>query len=191
MRLIIYLDDMLVICDSQEELRENVLLIKDLFGVLGLTINEKKSQLEPSQEIVFMGYQLSTVTMTISLPVEKMQKIQQEALQLLKETIVSIWKIAAFIGMTNAARQAVTIALLFHRHLQALVNRALYLADSPETMKQKYHLQVDLTAKAREDLFWWSREATSHNAATIRVPPSDIVIEQMHLIWDGVQVVRN
>ena len=41
-RLIIYLDNMLVICNSQEELRENVLLIKDLFGVLGSTINGKR-----------------------------------------------------------------------------------------------------------------------------------------------------
>ena len=29
MRMIIYLDDMLVVCNSQEELRECVLLIKD------------------------------------------------------------------------------------------------------------------------------------------------------------------
>ena len=185
MRLIIYLDDMLVICNSQEELRENVLLMKDLFGVLGLTINEKKSQLEPSQEIAFLGYQLSTVTMTISLPMEKMRKIQQEARQLLKETTVSIRRIATFIGMTNAARQAITIAPLFYRHLQALVNRAQLLADSPVAMRQKYHLQVNLTAEAREDLVWWSREATSHNAAPIRVPPPDIVIETdaSHLGW--------
>ena len=56
MRLIMYLDDMLVVCNSQEKLRENVLLIKDCFGILGLTINEKKSQLEPLQEMMFLGY---------------------------------------------------------------------------------------------------------------------------------------
>ena len=44
-------------------------------------------------------------------------------------------------------------------------------------MRQKYHLQVDLTAEAREDLIWWSQEARSYNAAPIRVPPPDIVIE--------------
>ena len=37
---------MLVVCISQEELRGNILLIKDLFGVLTLTHNKKKLQLE-------------------------------------------------------------------------------------------------------------------------------------------------
>ena len=62
---------------------------------------------------MFLVYQLSTVTMMISLPVKKMPKIQQEAIHLLKE-VLSIWKIAALIGMTYAARQAITIAPLFH-----------------------------------------------------------------------------
>lgn len=44
-------------------------------------------------------------------------------------------------------------------------------------MKQKYHLQVDLTTKAKENLDWWSREVTNHNAAPIRIPPPNIVIE--------------
>ena len=55
MRLIIYLDNMLVISSSQEEAKEYVFLIRDLFGSLGLIINERKSQLEPSQEVVFLG----------------------------------------------------------------------------------------------------------------------------------------
>ena len=42
---------MLVISSSQEEAKEYVLLIRDLFGFLGLIINERKSQLEPSQEV--------------------------------------------------------------------------------------------------------------------------------------------
>ena len=43
MRLIIYLDNILVMCESQEELTKQVNLIQDLFAVLGLTINIKKS----------------------------------------------------------------------------------------------------------------------------------------------------
>ena len=70
----------------------------------------------------------------IPFPVEKMWKIQQEALQQLKEITVLIQKIASFIGMTNTARQATTIASLFHCQLQAVVSRALPLADSPEAM---------------------------------------------------------
>ena len=118
----------------------------------------------------------------ISLPVKKIERNQQEAIHLLKEAL-SIWKIAALIGITYAARQAITIAPLFHCQLQALVNIVPPLADSPEAMKQKYHIQVDLTTEAREDLVWWSQKGTSYNAAPIRVPSPNIVIDVYHLGW--------
>ena len=178
MRLIIYLDDILVISSSQEEAREYVLLIRDLFSSLGLIINEKKSQLVPSQEVVFLGYLISTVTINISLPSEKMRKIQQEATDLLKAASVSIWQIAAFIGMTNAAKQAIPMASMYHRQLQALINRVIPLAGSEiQAMRQSYHNQVELTVEAREELTWWSQAARNHNTAPIIIPPPDLVIE--------------
>ena len=178
MRLIIYLDDMLVISSSQEEAKEYVLLIRDLFGSLELIINERKSQLESSQEVVFLGYYISTATMNISLLSEKMRKIQQEATHLLKEVSLSIWQIAAFIGMTNVARQAIPMAPMYHHQLQALINRVIPLAGpAPQVMRQSYHNQVELTAEAREELTWWSQAAKNHNAAPIIIPPPDLVIE--------------
>ena len=47
----------------------------DLFQMLGLLINSKKCQLEPSQEIVFLGLVISTITMQVSLPKEKVIRI--------------------------------------------------------------------------------------------------------------------
>ena len=55
MRLIIYVDNILVMCESQEECQRQMNLIQDLFSVLGLTINKKKSQLPQVQELVFRG----------------------------------------------------------------------------------------------------------------------------------------
>ena len=43
MALITYLDDILAMCESQEELTRQMNLIRDLFSVLGLIINKKKS----------------------------------------------------------------------------------------------------------------------------------------------------
>ena len=56
-----------------------------------------------------------------------MRKIQQEAMHLLKAASVSI---AAFIGMTNAAKQAIPMVPMYHRQLQALINRVIPLAGS-------------------------------------------------------------
>ena len=121
-RLIIYLDDILVLCNSRETLLSQLSLTKDLFQCLGLTINLKKSQLEPTQEIVFLGLHLSTLSMQVSLPTEKINKIKQEARGLLSKTEASVQRLAAFVGMTVAAKQAIRMSLLYHRHLQALIN---------------------------------------------------------------------
>ena len=117
MRLIIYLDNILVMCECQEELTRQVNLIQDLFSVLGLTINSKKSQLSPVKELVFLGHQISTAQMRIVLPWEKTQKICGEATHLAEKSMVTIPELAAFLGMTNAAKQAIPIAPLFHRHI--------------------------------------------------------------------------
>ena len=54
-RLIIYLDDLINFCYNREMLTHLLTLIQELFHLLGLAINYKKSQLIPTQEIVFLG----------------------------------------------------------------------------------------------------------------------------------------
>ena len=118
-------------------LRYLIKQVKDLFQMLGLIINNKKSQLEPSQELVFLGLAISTVSiMQVYLPKEKVAQIQQEAKQLHSKLEVSVQKLATFVGMTTAATQAIRAAPLFHWHLQTLINRVVPLASSIEKVKQ-------------------------------------------------------
>ena len=67
-RLIIYLDDLLIISSSPQSLTTQINLIQELFQALGLVIKENKSHMVPTQEIVFLGFHLSLIAMTISLP---------------------------------------------------------------------------------------------------------------------------
>ena len=176
-RLIIYLDDLLILCNCRDTLLSQLELIKDLFQTLGLLINNKKSQLEPSQEIVFLGLTISTIAMQVSLPKEKVTRIQQEARQMLSKTEVSVQKLAAFVGMTTAAKQAVRVAPLFHRHLQALINRVVPLASSLEEVRQSYHQIVEISREASQELGWWMQEMQNYNKAPLLADPPDLVIE--------------
>ena len=92
-QLIIYLDDLLIFGDCWKTLVSQLVLIKDLFQALGLIINEKKSQLEPSQQIIYLGLAISTTAMQVSLPKEKLARIQQEARLLQTKTTVSVQKL--------------------------------------------------------------------------------------------------
>ena len=176
-RLIIYLDDILVLCNSRETLLSQLSLTKDLFQCLGLTINLKKSQLEPTQEIVFLGLHLSTLSMQVSLPTEKINKIKQEARGLLSKTEASVQRLAAFVGMTVAAKQAIRMSPLYHRHLQALINRVLPMARSLEEVKQSYHEMVEISVEAKQKLVWWAQEAQTFNATLLVTPPPELIIE--------------
>ena len=175
-KLIIYLDDLLVIASSPEVLSTQISLIQ-LFQALGLIINESKSHLIPTQEIVFLGFQLSSAKMTISLPQEKMRKIKQEAVHLLQKPLVSIQELATFVGKTTAARQAISVAPLFHRQLQALINSSISQAQSTVEIQQAYHQEVALTEETRAELQWWAQKASAHNQTPVVTQVPDMVIE--------------
>ena len=89
-------------------------LLQELFQALGLVINKEKSQLTPTQEIIFLRFQISTKLMSISLPAEKIRKIAQDPNKPLGRNAVSERELAAFVRKTTAARQAIQVAPLFH-----------------------------------------------------------------------------
>ena len=70
-RVIIYLDDLLVIFNNPQPLTSQINLIQELLQALSLVINKNKSHVVPTHVIVFSRLHLSSVTMTISLPQEK------------------------------------------------------------------------------------------------------------------------
>ena len=92
-----------------------------------------------TQEIVFLGFHLSSVAMTICLPQEKIKKIKQEASSLLQRPLVSIQHLDISVGMTTAAGQATPVTLLFHHQLQALINSVISQAQTTEVVQQAYH----------------------------------------------------
>ena len=50
--------------------------IVQLLQLLGFVINFEKSQLNPTQKIQYLGFEIDSVRMTISLPEEKVTRIR-------------------------------------------------------------------------------------------------------------------
>ena len=80
--------------------------------------------------------------------VRKDEKDSARSDALVEGVSVSIWQIAAFIGMANAARQAIPVAPMYHRQLQALINSDTPAGPAPQAMRQSYHNQVELTVES-------------------------------------------
>ena len=83
-RLVIYLDDILIMHHSKEELLQVVPLICQLFKALGLVVILEKSQMVPKQEMEFLGFWVNSTSLQLALLAERMRKIQQDARALLQ-----------------------------------------------------------------------------------------------------------
>ena len=70
-RLIIYIDDILVMAESETLLRDHVAGIIYLLENLGFVINFPKSLLEPTKVIDFLGFLLDSSRMELKLPGDK------------------------------------------------------------------------------------------------------------------------
>ena len=73
-RLIAYIDDILVLAESQDQARNHAKALVYLLQCLGFKVNQKKSVLEPAQVMEFLGFTIDTVKMELKLPLEKMKK---------------------------------------------------------------------------------------------------------------------
>ena len=69
--MIIFLDDILLMAASKEELTFARGTLIYLLQNLGFLINHKKSVLEPCQNIQFLGMEVNSIEMTLTLPREK------------------------------------------------------------------------------------------------------------------------
>ena len=93
-RLIIYIDDILVIGKTPDEVRNHVEALIALLEGLGFIVNMEKSVLTPSQQIEFLGLLLNTPSMCLTLPGHKIRTIRGEAAQLLRQGKFSARKLA-------------------------------------------------------------------------------------------------
>ena len=83
-RVIIYLDDLLILGKNMSEIymaRDSAIF---LLQHLGFVINLKKYVLDPVQEIEFLGLIVNSQTMTLPLPKENMVEIRNQCLSFFK-----------------------------------------------------------------------------------------------------------
>ena len=170
-RLIIYIDDILVIGKSPDEVRDHVEALIALLEGLGFIVNMEKSVTTPSQQIEFLGLQVDTITMCLSLPGHKIKAIRGEASQLLRPGSLSARRLAQFIGKLNATSQAVFPAPLFYRHLQRDLQSALLRGS------QNYETLLLLSQESREEIQWWQQRLSMWNGRTLLKHRQQLVIQ--------------
>ena len=168
-RIIIYLDDMLIISSSvQEALKDRDTVITLLLS-LGLTINWDKSCLTPSLCLEFLGMIISSRDLTIALPKEKAKELRKLCRSLRKEGSTTLRKLAKVIGKLYATSPAVSIAPVQLRGLQ----HDLIVS---QNQGQGYEDIVILSKEALADLKWWLRNLKLIRGNPLTMEPPEIFL---------------
>ena len=78
----------------------------------------EKSILNPVQEIEFLGLTVNSVKMTLSLPEQRIKRIQDQCQDLHVKGFVTVLELTKLIGLLASTIQAVLLAQLNFRYLQ-------------------------------------------------------------------------
>ncbi|XP_064460412.1 uncharacterized protein LOC135370562 [Ornithodoros turicata] len=152
-RLVIFLDDILLMDQSPGRLRSSMETVVNLLHSLGFVVNQTKSHVTPTQTLTFLGFEIMTVPLALCLAVDKGLAIKQEIDSILGESI-GVRALVSLIARLNPTSLAVLAAPLHLRSLQCLLHQALQIGS--------YETTVTLSSAAREDLGWWRTVLLSH-----------------------------
>ncbi|XP_078616244.1 uncharacterized protein LOC144884664 [Branchiostoma floridae x Branchiostoma japonicum] len=167
-RIIIYLDDILILGTSAQECRDNLKFVIDLLTSLGFLLNWEKSQLIPTQKITFLGMVIDSLLLTFSLPEEKVMNLVQTCSSLQGSQQISLRQLARVLGKMTASVLAVLPAPLYYRALQTLLN------DS-RTQGLSWEDKVTLPQEARQELLVWSQCLSQWNGKVFVNPQGPIL----------------
>lgn len=176
-----YIDDSFLLGDTFQDCVLNVQDTEHLFSKLGFVVHDQKSVRTPSQEIVFLGFVLNSVTMTVKLTHDKCQKVTHACSSLLQKSEMTILEVAQVIGYLVSSLPGVQYGKLHYRILEIEKNKALL------QNKGNYESLMHLSSKAKLDLIWWKDNVnTASNFVNRSSPEIEIRTDASKLGWGAV-----
>ncbi|KAI9551258.1 reverse transcriptase [Daphnia sinensis] len=117
-KLIVYLDDFLIISSGKIQAERDFLFTVELLEAVGFVINRAKSSGVPSQSREFLGLVVDSRSLTLSLKKDKVEKMVGSCRKMLSLDKVSLWDLSSLIGNFSWAISAVPFAQAHYRSLQ-------------------------------------------------------------------------
>ena len=169
-RLIIYLDDILIMALSTEESARHTNFVVFLLESLGFIINREKSCLQPQSHLTYLGFEIDTKCMTISVPDLKLKKLQFEGTQIISKEVVTIRQLAKVIGLIVSTFDAFPQGKLHFRELEREKTRALL------RNKGKFDEKILVKINIIQEISWWLALSSNDVKSPIKIPSIDMVI---------------
>lgn len=169
-RLVIYLDDILIMNSCPAALVKDLLLVRSTLEEVGFLINIAKSVLSPTQQLEYLGLLIDSTTMSLALTESKVTSIISACQKLLSAKEFPIWDISSLLGNFTWATTAVPFAQAHFREIQRL-----YLKEFKSSGGDLTH-KTSLSPEARKDLLWWVQQLKLHSGKSFLSSDPDLVI---------------
>ena len=140
--------------DNKLLLIDDLNMVLNLLRHLGFLINEKKSIIVPSQVIEFLGVKIDSLSLSFSLPDDKVDKVIQRCEKAFGLGKISLWQLASIMRNFSWAIPTVSFAQAHKRNLQRF-----YITESRRRLATRSHLILCLVS-LQNFLFLFSRHLT-------------------------------
>ena len=139
-------------------------------NILGFIVNTGKSNLEPSQSLIFLGFIVNSQKMLLILPDHKGLKIKNACQSLLKQKVVSLSDVAHVTGLLVSAFPAINYLELYYKSIEFCKSHQLHLGAS-------FDDPVTLSDQAKLDLAWVIDNLDQYNGKCLHEMPISLFIE--------------
>jgi hypothetical protein len=143
-----YIDNTFLVDPSHTRCGQNIATAADLFQNLGFMINFKKSVLQPTQSIEYLGFTIDSRLMTVTATYEKVAKLQANIKHFLKQDVVTIRYTAQIVGGIMATHPGNPWAPLFTKQLEIEKIQAL------QNNVFNFDANMTISTMVRQDLNW-------------------------------------
>ena len=141
--IVCYLDDFIVISKTYEKCKETLNSLLVLLRFLGFSINYSKIE-GPSQSLIFLGIIMDTVSMTLTLPPNKLEDLHNDLNQVYKSEKVSKRQLQRLAGKLNWATQCIYGGRFYLRRI----------LDHIHKLRAPWH-KIRVNKEVKKDLMWW------------------------------------
>ena len=140
-----------------------------LLQELGFTINIKKSILEPSQQIKFLGLILDSIQMKVFLPEPKVLDLVESCQAILSMTSLTARSLASLQGKMSSCLYAVLPAPTFYRAIQTDTHQAIGKTNN-------FSKKLILSSEAKSEIQWWIVNVHQWNGRPLHLPSPSLII---------------
>ena len=178
-----YIDDCLILASNAEKCKQTVRETVLTTEGAGFITHPEKSVLEPSQEIVYLGFVLNSISMSVSPTTEKAEKVKFACENILTKEEVTIREFAKVVGLLVSNLPGVQYGQLFYRQCDNLKTKAL------KENKGNYEAKFSIPKECKEDISWWARKISTATKNILLGKPSIILESDASKSgWGGCQI---